>query len=555
MRNFLIGLVLVLGALTAWYIVDTRLEPPVVTDKSALKQQRANPAPDFYTLGNNRLQKNQYGLWEMYLEGKPFDMGVANGKLTRELIKIQEDAFVEQINELVPSAAWLKFLKYFTAWFNRDIDEHITDEYQREIYGVSFSAAPGYEYIGTNYERMLNYHAAHDIGHALKDLALVGCTSFAANCRHGDGSLIVGRNFDFFVNDDFARNKIVTFVNPEKGYKFMYLTWASMIGVVSGMNEKGLTVTINAAKSDIPTAAATPISLLAREILQYAGNIHEAIAIAGSRETFVSESILIASAADDDALVIEKSPTKQGIFETNRDFLVSANHFQSEVFANDEKNLEYITESASLYRQRRCEQLLLASDGIGYLRAAAILRDHNGMDGENIGIGNEKTMAQMISHHSVIFVPASREVWVSTDPYQLGTYLAYNLDSVFAEFPASGQPTVLYDTTLLVPEDPFSQSEEYADFLEYRNLRKQLKKNIKEKSRLYREEEFLKKLTLLNPQYYEGFMLVGNYYYTFGEYEKAKKFYLVALAKEFENLTLRREVRERLKRIKQKEKN
>ena len=87
--------------------------------------------------------------------------------------------------------------------------------------------------------------------------------------------MIIGRNFDFYVGDHFSENKIVSFEKPADGFKFMYVTWGGFIGVVSGMNEKGLTVTINAAKSDIPSGSATPVSLVAREILQYAENIQE----------------------------------------------------------------------------------------------------------------------------------------------------------------------------------------------------------------------------------------------------------------------------------------
>ena len=85
--------------------------------------------------------------------------------------------------------------------------------------------------------------------------------------------MIIGRNFDFYVGDKFAEDKIVAFFNPAKGYKFMTVTWGGFIGAVSGMNEKGITVTINAAKSSLPTGSATPVSLVTREILQYAKNI------------------------------------------------------------------------------------------------------------------------------------------------------------------------------------------------------------------------------------------------------------------------------------------
>ena len=119
--------------------------------------------------------------------------------------------------------------------------------------------------------------------------------------------MIIGRNFDFYVGDHFSENKIVAFEHPSEGHKFMSVTWGGFIGVVSGMNEKGLTVTINAAKSD-SHGSATPVSLVAREILQYAENIAEAEAIARKRKMFVSESFLVGSAEDGKAVIIEKTP-------------------------------------------------------------------------------------------------------------------------------------------------------------------------------------------------------------------------------------------------------
>ncbi|MDR2801649.1 MAG: C45 family peptidase [Prevotellaceae bacterium] len=464
-KKFCIILLAVAAALViAGYALDACLHvaAPAVPP-AAVSEQDAVCNQNFVAFEGSRLRHSESGLWEMYLEGEAFERGVAAGKMAKDLLKYQEDAFVAQIRRMIPSDAYLKFLRLFIAFFNRHLPDYVPEEYKQEIYGISLSCTDAYNMIGTPYERQLNYHSAHDLGHALQDYMLVGCTSFAGwNGSVKDSLLLVGRNFDFYVGEQFAENKIVAFYNPAKGYKFAMVTWAGMTGVLSGMNEQGLTVTINAAKSSVPTSAATPISILCREILQYAANIEDACAIAGQRKTFVSESILIGSAADNRAVIIEKSPEKTGLYQSGKDWLVCANHYQSDAFKDDERNTENIATSDSPYRQRRAEELIGQHIPLDPLKAALILRDQKGPGGEDIGVGNERSINQLIAHHSVIFLPQKGLMWVSTAPWQLGKYVAYNLPEIFANPDFSRE---IKTGSLTIPEDPFLYSDTYKEFI------------------------------------------------------------------------------------------
>ena len=46
---------------------------------------RVQQGEEYYRLGNNSLQKNKHGLWELYVEGNPLERGLAIGSLSRSL--------------------------------------------------------------------------------------------------------------------------------------------------------------------------------------------------------------------------------------------------------------------------------------------------------------------------------------------------------------------------------------------------------------------------------------------------------------------------------------
>jgi len=525
------------------------MPPPEISDLSPLKEKRIKLDENFYGIKNNRLRKSESGLYELYVEGNPFERGVYNGKLTSELGKKQEDAFVEEIRKMIPSESFLNFLKYMTAWFNRNMDEYVPEEYLKEIYGVSESASEDYLFIGDNYERILNYHAAHDIGHALQNLAQVGCTSFSCNHEKSkDGKLIIGRNFDFYVGDKFAEDKIVTFYKPDKGYKFVEITWGGFIGTVSGMNEQGLTLTLNAAKSEIPLSSADPISLIAREILQYGSNINEAFEIAKKRKAFVSEAIMIGSANDDATAIIEKTPSDWALFYPKSDVVIGPNHFQSDKLKNTELNIENIRESSSMYRFKRMTELISRYDKVGCLEAANILRNKRGLHDANIGMGNEKNICQLISHHSIIFKPAERKFWISTNPYQLGKYVCYDLDSVFSIFPAMTENKELYIDSLSISPDNFLYSKAYENF-KYFKKQKEIFINAAKDTSVFISDAEIQSFIKSNPEYFYTWQLTGDYYFARKDFENAKHYYEIALTKEITTLPERSAIEERLEEI------
>ena len=541
----LAGVLFFILVFTIFFKVMVKIDPPSVPEISAEKFTRILVDTNAYKIGDNWVRKSKTGLWEMYLSGNPYELGVKNGVLNQELISYQEKAFIERIKELIPSESYLKFLKYAISWFNRDLDEYIPLENQQEIFGISQSADPKFNYIGNNYERILNYHAAHDIGHAMQNLNLVACTAFGVwEDYSADSCLLVGRNFDFYVGDKFAENKIIAFYHPLTGFDFAMVTWGGMTGVVSGMNLEGLTITLNAAKSEIPYGARTPVSLVARKILQYASTIDEALKIASGMKTFVCETFLIGSANDGYASIIEKTPDTTVLYRSKVNYIIATNHLQHTVFANHKLNMENLENETSVYRFQRVKELIEKISKFDYRSAATLLRNKEGLYDTPIGYGNEKAINQLIAHHSIIYKPVQKQMWISTHPYQLGQYVCYDLKKIFSESERYDLSHEIIVDSLTIEPDSFLFSDTFNNYKEFQRMVEKLKK---EPESIPPAERY--HLISLNPEYYLSYERIGDYFANTGDLKKSAEYYNFALSKELSSATERRNIIKKLSEL------
>ena len=120
------------------------------------------------------------------------------------------------------------------------------------------------------------------------------------------------------------------------------------------------------------------------------------------------------------------------------------------------------------YRFARLQELLKANIPIDASKAASILRNRKGVGGAELGLANEMAINQFIAHHSVIFQPEKKLMWVSTSPWQCGKYVAYDLNRIFSDSIDFNHE--IYTGDLTLPADSFLQQQEYQQLMAYKRL-------------------------------------------------------------------------------------
>jgi hypothetical protein len=380
------------------------------------------------------LDRREYGINHLILQGPPFARGKLSGELTGPLLLAQEETLVAKLQTWLPSKILLQGVVLGSiAWF-QGVDQYFDPAFVQEMYGTSLSAPKSFDYLADGFTRQVAYHGLHEVGQRMVDQGFedMGCTVVALPYKTG---YVLGRNFDFEGGRIFDTEKIVKWVFPDKGYAFASVIWAGMVGAVTGVNERGVYISINAGGSADYRRIGTPSTLVALKVLEEAANVPEALKILETAQMFITD-IFVVTDASGQMVRVEKSPERMAVMPLEGSRIVT-NHLISPQFKDDPINQFRINELTTIARfQRGLERLNGLPEAKSALEAETqvleILRD-KGVDsyGQPLNLGNRRAIDALIATHSVIYNSVDRVLFVSQGPAVAGPFLGFDLKESF----------------------------------------------------------------------------------------------------------------------------
>jgi hypothetical protein len=387
--------------------------------------------------GQVRGRRERYGdLIHLHLEGDAGRRGYDNGLLCGDLIAGVEGELHQTLCRLVPSFAARHVLLGLVALAHRGLPGRLRPAELREVAGLAAgyrAAGDPHAAVGPADGRLLQYHALHDASQILIDNPLVvapavGCTAVAVGAgRSATGRLLVGRLFDFEGGRRFDTHKVVRTVRPDTGHAYLSIDWGGVAGAVTGLNDAGLWLSLNAGATATGRFAGRPLVVIGQEILATCATIDAATAVLAAAEVGISEAVLLAEGPTGRAAVVEKGPGGCAVRLMADDLLVVTNHFLAPAWEADPANAARRRDGTTTARHARATELVVATPRHDPASLLALLRDRRGAGGADRGFRHRGTINAWIGTHLVVADPGAGVVWVAESPYGLGRAWAFDV--------------------------------------------------------------------------------------------------------------------------------
>lgn len=269
--------------------------------------------------------------------------------------------------------------------------------------------------------------------------AVPACSSLAVwDASSSDGALRHARNFDFPGAGVWDAAPVVTFCTPDEGlrYGFVSTRGADTPGVTC-FNEAGLTLTMHTRFHRDVRTEGTPVIDIGHEIIRTSRTLRDAIVTATRIGASSTWGMLVSSAAERSAVLIETTGTDVCVLRPGEhdSHLACTNRYRVPSLRAREVTTSrvYIADSES--RFRRLEQAV--QEAVGGLSAEdleALLGDYGSPHAADRGDGVVRLagdcVVSPITVQSIVSEPESRRIRVSVGavPAGFGPYLGVPWD-------------------------------------------------------------------------------------------------------------------------------
>jgi isopenicillin-N N-acyltransferase-like protein len=260
------------------------------------------------------------------LSGTPAEIGTAHGQALREPITFLYQHYLQRFYRNQAQ----RLVAMGTA---RLFSSHVLPEHQAEIHAIA-------EATGLAPDEVM-------LGQCFLDLLpMTACSTVALPAASSpDGIPRMGRNLDFPSFNIADKHSVLLIVRPEGKNAFAAVSWPGLVGVLTGMNEHGLTLANMEVDRERRFPTAMPYTLLYRTVLENCRTVAEAITLLENTPRQSANNLMLMDAAGDRA-VVEITPESITVRRAAADQpLVSTNHQR----ADNHDKLGYCTRYDYLY--------------------------------------------------------------------------------------------------------------------------------------------------------------------------------------------------------------
>lgn len=248
--------------------------------------------------------EDREGLKVVFLEGTPYELGRQHGELLREQVRHT----IRRVLGYFRGYLKVPVLGALAAdwWLDRPWRKSvpwIPEEYLEELRGVADGS-------GVPLKELWRLHAIPDRTYACSNMAVWGKAT-------AEGRLIHTRNLDWNIHAGIQDTAVVFVVRPEGKRPFVSAGWAGFIGVLTGVNDRGLSIGQVGAETTDVSYRGVPMAFLMRRVMEQAADVDQAVELITRATRTVGVNYLIAEAPAMRAVAMETTRSLVSVFSAD----------------------------------------------------------------------------------------------------------------------------------------------------------------------------------------------------------------------------------------------